>query len=344
MGKVKKIDIANALGISRNTVAKALSDKGAVAYRTRVDVIKKAVEMGYEKLEPEIISKYNVPLDDNQKEKTILIINRKDISAFWNRIIVGINDALAKEGYSVKLVFVNEEDEDHWEISQAEHICGLLVLSVYSDTFIEAYLNLNKPIVFFDMSIKNSVESAMGDVVLSEGLYSVMKIVEHLVAQGVKKIGFIGDTTYYRTIRERYDGFVFGLKSAGIEPDKSIIVKEHNAERYYDKPCVEAALASFGYIPEAIVCANDSIALYLIQCLKDRELRVPQDVIVTGFDNLESLIEQLTPFLTTINIHHYELGKRLVNQIFWRIKNPDAQKEIVMIMGEMMIRDSSIRS
>jgi LacI family transcriptional regulator len=159
----------------------------------------------------------------------------------------------------------------------------------------------------------------------------------------MKNIGFIGDITYCRTVRDRYDGYLLGLKSADIHPDENIIAAKSAPERYYLKYEVEEALKGFLYMPEAVVCANDDIAMHLIKCLNDKEIRVPEDVAVTGYDNLESIVGHLPPFLSTVNVKHGELGKRLARQLLWRMENPKAPKEIVMLRHGVIIRGSSAK-
>jgi len=278
--------------------------------------------------------------------KTVMILTRTDVSLFWNTIISGLSEELSREHYNAAITFANEEKEEYWNapLNTGAGLSGILVLSVYSDRFLRRYLDLNVPMVFLDTGISDSDRAFLrGDVVLSEGYYATESLTRHLIAQGMKNIGFIGDISYCRTMRDRYDGFLLGLKSADILPDDGIIAIKSVPERYYLKYEVEEALTAFRYIPEAMVCANDDIAIHLIKCLNDREIRVPEDVAVTGYDNIESLVGHLPPFLSTVNVKHFELGKRLARQLLWRIKNPDESKEIIMVRTDVIIRGSSAK-
>jgi LacI family transcriptional regulator len=259
---------------------------------------------------------------------------------------MGINNELNVHGCNINIQFANEENPQQLDYISGitPTLVGILVLSVYSDKFLWPFLDLGVPMVFLDTGITDVDRAFLrGDVVLNEGLYSVESLTRHLIAQGIKNIGFIGDITYCRSIRDRYEGFLLGLKSTDIEPDESVIAVKHMPERYYLRHEVEEALSCFKYIPEAIVCANDDIAMHVIGALRAREFRVPDDVAVTGYDDLESLIEHITPFISTVKIHHAELGRRLARQLMWRIENPDASKEIIVIRGEVIIRGSSAR-
>jgi LacI family transcriptional regulator len=103
---------------------------------------------------------------------------------------------------------------------------------------------------------------------------------------------------------------------------------------------VEAALMEFPYMPEAIVCANDDIALYVMRYLNAQGLSVPGDVAVTGYDNVEEM-SKVDPFLTTIRVGNQRLGRRTVQQLMWRLKNPNFPKEVIYIGVEVIFRESS---
>jgi LacI family transcriptional regulator len=201
----------------------------------------------------------------------------------------------------------------------------------------------NIPVVFLDAPSDIDSISNYGDVVVCEGNHSIRMIVNNLVAQGIKKIGFIGDTTYCKTINDRYQGYINGLMNAGYEIDPTIIANYHPANKFYKTDEVEKAIDGFSMIPEAIVCANDDIALDVIRCLKAKGIAVPQDVAVTGYDNVEGMA-QVEPILTTVRVGNQRLGRRLVQQLMWRIQNPTFPKEIIYINVEVIFRQSSDRS
>ena len=93
MKKVTIQDVARELNLSRNTVARALNNSETVAYETRYMVIEKACEMGYLKVSPSVLNEFRLH-GDRGEPKTILVIARREISVFWNSIIMGISDLL----------------------------------------------------------------------------------------------------------------------------------------------------------------------------------------------------------------------------------------------------------
>lgn len=343
MTKVTIQDVAKELGLSRNTVAKALNNSDKVSYETRFLVIEKAYEMGYSKLSPVVLNQFKIQ-NKAASIKTIVVLARRELSVFWNSIILGISDELNKHGCKLQLDFISEQDEKNLvtPLVLQSDISGIIILSVFSDEYIEKIIQKNIPVVFLDGPVDLDTHNQCGDIVLCEGRNSVGKITRALIEKGYRKIGFIGDITYCKAIHERYLGYVDALSGAGLPLDESIIASYHAKSRFYTTEDVRMALNRFAYIPEAIVCANDDIALDVVKCLRERGVSVPEEVAVTGYDNVEE-ISQPEPFLTTVKIDIQRLGRRLVQQLIWRSQNEDFPYETVYVSGELIFRKSSDR-
>ncbi len=344
MKKVTIQDVARELHLSRNTVAKALNNSDTVSYETRYVVIEKAYEMGYSKLSPVVLNEFKLR-NKIDETKTIVVLTRREISVFWNSIIMGISDELNKYGCKLQFNFISEQDEKNLVLPldlQAE-ISGIIILSVFSGEYIEQIMKQSIPVVFLDAPADVDSISDYGDIIICEGKSSTKRITSDLIAKGMKKIGFVGDITYCKSIHDRYRGYISALEEAGIVPEDGIVAAYHAARKFYKNDEVEEALAKFPYLPEAIVCANDDIAMYVIRCLNGRGLSVPGDVAVTGYDNVEGM-SQAEPFLTTVRVGNQRLGRRLVQQLMWRIQNPNFPKELVYIGVEVIFRQSSNRT
>lgn len=341
MKKVTIQDVAKELNLSRNTVAKALNNSDTVSYETRYVVIEKAYEMGYSKLSPVVLNEFKLR-NKIDETKTIVVLNRREICTFWNNIIMGISDELNKYGCKLQFNFISEQDEKNMvlPLDLQEEVSGIIILSVFSKDYVDQIMKHNVPTVFLDAPNNMEALSQYGDIIISESYNCIRKITFNLISQGMKKIGFIGDATYCKTINDRFQGYLSALHYSGIETDHSIIANYHAEHRFYKTDEVEKAIADFPYMPDAIVCANDDIAMDVIRCLKNRGLSVPQDVAVTGYDNVEGTA-QLEPFLTTVRVGNQRLGRRLVQQLMWRIQNPSFPKEVIFIGVEVIFRQSS---
>lgn len=341
MKKVTIQDVAKELNLSRNTVAKALNNSDTVSYETRYVVIEKAYEMGYSKLSPVVLNEFKLR-NKIDETKTIVVLTRREISVFWNSIIMGISDELNKYGCKLQFNFISEQDEKNFILPldlQAE-VSGIIILSVFSIEYIDQIMKQNIPVVFLDAPADVDSISGYGDIVICEGMNSIRRITADLITKGMRRIGFIGDITYCKTINDRYQGYIRALEDAGIVLDEGIVASYHAARKFYITEEVETALANFSYLPEAIVCANDDIALYVIRYLSSKGISVPNDVAVTGYDNVEGM-SQAEPILTTVRVGNQRLGRRLVQQLMWRIQNPSFPKEVIYIGVEVIFRQSS---
>lgn len=343
MKKVTIQDIAKELNLSRNTVAKAMNNSDTVAYETRYVVIKKAYEMGYTKLPPAILNEFKIK-DRLEQSKTVVVLARREISAFWNRIIMGISDELNRHNCKLLFNFISNEDEREriLPIDIESDISGIILLSVFDKEYVDVLVNKQIPMIFLDAPVNTYDYSELGDVVIFEGENSVRRLTSHLIKQGMKKIGFIGDISYCKTVFDRFKGYCLALEEAGLLIDKDITATGHVACKYYKTEEVRSAIEAMPYIPEAIVCANDDIAIDVVSILKEKGLSVPEDVAVTGFDNKEETV-LIQPALSTVHIGNQRMGRRLVQELMWRMENRDLPYEIIYINTEVMLRESSIK-
>lgn len=341
MKKVTIQELAKELNLSRNTVAKALNNSDTVAYETRYLVIEKACELGYQKVSPAALSEFKVKKTEF-KRKMILVLGRRELTTFWNSVIVGISDAANREGMRIGIDFVNAEDEENLVLpaNMDGDVSGMILINVFSDAYMDLLLSKKIPIVCLDSPEWRDGKNPNVDVILMEGQESVRQLTSHLIKQGRKRIGFIGDITYCRTIKDRFTGFLTAMREAGMEPDKRLIATDHVEGRYYQEWNVREYLNHLEIMPDAVVCANDMIALHLIKGLRERGLKVPRDVSVTGFDNEEEL-SRAEPFLTTVKVGNELLGKRLMNQLCYRMEHPDMPQETVLVHSTVIYRGSS---
>ena len=137
MKRVTIQDIAKEMGLSRNTVAKALSN-GNVSPETRQAVVQKACQMGYAKLDDALVEEVM-----HQKRKngggTILVLFNRWQSLFWNTTLAGISDGAKQEGYRMQLYIVNEDDLDGEEVLEQleDDVQGIIFLCIFPIRFVK---------------------------------------------------------------------------------------------------------------------------------------------------------------------------------------------------------------
>lgn len=342
MKRVTIQEIAETLGLSRNTVSKALSGNEAVAHETRLQVIKTACEMGYplyritmpDETAPELVT---------TMQQNVLILSKRETSNFWNRIIMGISDILNARHILLRLQVVSEEDEKNCvlPLGDQDQTAGIIVMSVFETDYIDHLMELHIPTVFLDSPVHCEQYLQYGDVIMAEGYHSMRRLTSMLIEQGLSRFCFIGDTTYCRSIADRFEGFCAALTEHGMCPDDQLLYTAHSPGRYYDSQEVSRVIDSLPCIPDVILCANDDIAKDVYGKLRSIGLRIPQDICVAGFDNSEAA-EILSPSLTTIAVHNQSMGRRLASQLLERIGDQNAPKELIYVATDLLVRESTM--
>ncbi|MCR5742643.1 MAG: LacI family DNA-binding transcriptional regulator [Lachnospiraceae bacterium] len=341
MKKTSIQDIAAALALSRNTVSKALSGDDIVAPETRKLVVKTALEMGYPRIKITFPENYE-DTGFRQKTNSILLLCNRYPSGFWSRIIMGISDIINANRDNLMLHIVSHDEEEYCTIPSElkDSVDGVIFLSVFNKNYTDAICSCNKPVVFLDAPVDYSIYLKKGDIIVTEGYSTTKEITLKLISQGLQRLCFIGDITYCKSIRDRYDGFMAALELARIKPDRRIHFTSHTINNYYNIDEVMSAINKLDYIPDAIVCANDDIAKDVYQIFRRSNIKIPQDIAVTGFDNSEAA-ELLEPALTTVAVHNHTIGTRLAEALYSRFRTPDKPYEMVNISSDVMFRASS---
>lgn len=154
-------------------------------------------------------------------------------------------------------------------------------------------------------------------------------MVRHLVmTHGVRRIAYIGGPDSNPDAKERKDSFLQSLPELGIDPSPDLIVHAD-----FTAPTARSAMErilALGDPPEAVVCANDSMALGARQALVDHGLKIPDDVILTGYDDIDEG-RTMTPSLTSVNTSSYHVAFRAVEMILDLINGALPRQETIPV-------------
>lgn len=339
MKKVTLQDIASSLGISRTTVWKVFSGQKGVSDNLRRKILTTAQEMGYEF--PEC-----APLLPSQKTAAppvniAVAVCRPESSIFWMNIIHQIAKELSFHNVNLVYTYLPSSIDEDYTLPASlvnGNTHGIIVLNVYNNQLIRLLSEAPVPKVFLDTATSIPPSSLNGDLILMESSISISEITEHLLKQGRKKIGFIGDINYAQSNYERYEGFSKTLERYGLSPSPELSLTGSIGTDTY-KEEIDAFLNTLPSMPDAFVCVSDYVACLLMQLLLKRGLKIPEDVAVSGFDgNMES---PLAEDLTTVQVFNQDIGLRLALQILYRIEHPDTRSEIIYISTQTIFRSST---
>lgn len=174
---------------------------------------------------------------------------------------------------------------------------------------------------------------------------SVNRILRHLREQGYRRYAYITAGLEISTARQRLEAFVAHLRSSDPGVERRVLVGEFSIEWGYEatRRLLEAGSGQDEQLPDALVCADDLIAVGAVQCLRQRGIRVPDEVAVTGFDDTV-LATASRPQLTTVRQPLDLLGRAAVGLLRRAIQEPRMPARSTVLPAELVVRESSVRS
>lgn len=330
MKRVTIQDIASKLELSRNTVAKALNG-GEVSNATRMTVILKAYEMGYEKLDPTMIKEAK-ELSKKNVGGTILVLFNRAESTFWNKIITGISDEINDNGYRMQMYIVEEDDLNATETLKAasEDTKGIILLCKFPLSFIEGLAISNLPITMFNAPKNGEDYLRFGNIIAIEGRHAISTIVQELINQGKRTFSFIGCSDVSMSISMRYEGMRQTVVDNGIAVDESLMLTKGNPNSYYNFSVIEENMENLPYFPDVFVCVDDDVAKYVATALMKKDMRLAKDTVIVGFDNTIEP-EFFKSDIITVEVRKEALGRRLVSTTLEKITHPELDNAIITV-------------
>lgn len=346
--KVKVQDIADRAGLSRNTVSKIFNGKYRGSEDIKNKVLKLAVEMQYKEYGQveQIKKKENIQQEETLKQrKSILVFSKGDVIAsnFFAHIVNEIQKRIEGAGYTLLLVNVTQNDIEHGIIPaavDANLVDGMICMEVFDKNYIKKLLERKIPAVFVEFYYNIWEIPGKYDVVMMDNQYNLNKMTEALIKHGCKRIGFAGDYKHCLGFYERFKAYCNALRFHQMEFNSKYSFTMNDGEQYFDIEWLSEQMQIEKIIPDAYVCANDAIAINIIAALKKAGYKVPEDVQVISFDDIQEAA--LTkPALTTVRIFREDLGKSAIDCLIERMNYPDKRKQVIYVETEPVIRETT---
>jgi LacI family transcriptional regulator len=166
--------------------------------------------------------------------------------------------------------------------------------------------------------------------------HGIERVVELLHRRGHKRLAFVGHHSLLGPTSERENAFVEAVSRVDPKPEWRTIANQDGPEG--GRRAV-AELLNQGFKPTAVICVNDFTAIGVLRELRDRGMRMPQDVSVTGFDNIQ-LAEYCYPALTTVHIPRDRIGRLCFQALVADSATGGANGREIVIEPELILRDS----
>lgn len=328
MGKpVRMADIAEKLDISVVSVSKALSGKPGVSEEMRAKVVALANEMGYERNRDyeRIMNTGNIG---------VLVAERFfSENAFYSKLYLALVLKSKEEDSICMIEIVTPEAEADAVLPSlvvGKKVNGVILMGNLSPKYLQAVMKSGIPCLLLDFHIPGIAL----DCVISDNQDGGFLLTEYLLSLGRKKIGFVGSIWATSSIMDRYLGYQWALRSAGIQPEEEWLLEDRDLSGNY----IPIELPE--ELPDAFLCSCDEVAVHLLEALRQVGKQVPEDVAVCGYDDYRFAgISQLP--LTTYQVDVNQMAEVAVKQLSRKVRQKELGALSCIIPGHMIIRDST---
>lgn len=334
--KVTMKDIAKELNISINAVSIALNDKPGVSESMRLKILRTADKMGYINEKHHYLSVFS--------KSNICILMQSyyaNTGHFYSIVLRSIVECAKELGYISILNYFEDNQFEFPDCIIDRKIAGILVVGQISDQNLNQLKNTGIPVVLVDYT-------SLGDTcdcVLTHNKQGGYLITQYVLDKGYKRVGFFGDLEYSLSFSDRFIGYKQALVNRNTISDIESYINQysilHETEKYVLENDVNSivSLLKKSELPEVFVCANDSNAFILLNALTLMNIKVPDQIAITGFDDTP-LCDKTIPKLTTVQVQKELMGEIAVNKLIDRIHRENDVQMTQLLSTKIIERDS----
>jgi len=323
-------DVAEALGVSKTTVSRAISGKGRIGAATRNRVLTYIEEHNY---------KPNTIARGLAKSKTynICVTIPSDCGAseqvFFQTVLVGMCNYLSIRDYDVVVASISDTDISNLKrIISNRKVDGVIVTRTYNDGGVVEYLKeTNIPFVTLGLCPDASVVQI--DSNHTEGC---RELTSFLLMRGFRKIGLIGGNTTHIVTESRYRGFEEAFQQAGLSVDRGLVYENTTTAVMAEKAVEELMKKKV----DCILCMDDSICNFVLHKCTQEGIRIPDDVKIASFFN-SSILENYRPSITCLNFDINEEGIIAAKTILGLLEGEEVNR--ITKLGYQVILNNSTK-
>ncbi len=336
--KVTLRDIAREANVSLSTVSQVLNNRPNVAPQTRQHVIKVADGLGYRQ-------KVEVSSTISSEISTIGLLTRSTkgeapliVNPFYSQIIAGAENECRRHGINLMYANIEVDDRKHAINFPAmlldEIVDGVIVVGAFlEETLIDISRRANSNVILVDAY--TSDETAF-DSVLIDNVTGAYNAVNYLIQNGHCHIGLIGsEPDTYPSILERRLGYISALRNYGIKDTYIVDSKLLRADGF------SATIRLLKTNPQitAIFACNDTVAIGVMNAVREMGLSVPEDISVIGFDDI-ALAQEVMPPLTTMHVDTFFMGAMALRHLRDRVEYPNRPVLKTHVSAQLIERGS----
>lgn len=317
--------VAQLAGVSIATVSRVLQGTSRTSPHTRANVLAAVEELDY------------VPLRAArslavQRHEAHGLVMPDLIGPYYSELLMGYKSAAAQLGESVVIVVTRLHEEPARAVRElSSRVDGLVVANSTISDAAAGVLGRRTPVVLL---ARPGVPGC--DAVSAENDLSARALTDHLLLHGRRRLSFVGDPDGSPDVYDRYCGFMAAL----VMSDASAVGPAIRVD-FDERSGTEAAAQVLAHPtpPDALVCANDELALSTMKALQRAGVRVPDDIAIVGWDDVMTA-RYVSPGLTTVRQPLYELGRAAATRLHERIAGAPTAPEPVVLPTELIVRTS----
>jgi LacI family transcriptional regulator len=329
-------DVARRAGVSVSTVSLVINNSGPVSPETRQKVLRAIEELGYHP------RRFARSLASKRTGNIGFILTSDHFSRaepFYTKIFLGSEFEARNYDYYILLTTVEKRGKNAGQLPRfllERNVDGVIFAGYVPVPLVERVYELGVPFVLVDFLVKDRPFSC----IVMDNDQAVRRAVGHLVAEhGHRRIAFVAGEIGHPSIRARLEGYRKGLEDFGIPRDPRL-------ERTEEPHCsMDGGYRATRRMLEekleftAVVTANDATAFGVMRALKEAGLRIPEDVAVVGFDDIDAA-SQVDPTLTTLRVPKEEMGALALRRLVEVIERPGLAFERTVVPTELVLRES----
>jgi DNA-binding LacI/PurR family transcriptional regulator len=323
-------DVAARAGVSVGTASKALSSTGRLSPQTRDRVTAAADELGFRSP--------HAAVTPPGRTWTVGLVTADGIGRFSIPVLLGVEDALGAGKISVLLCDTRGDAirERHYLRTLSERrVDGIIVTGRRTDPRAALADVGSIPIVYALAPSENP-----GDLsVVSDDAGGAALAVEYLLALGRTRVAHVTGPAHHAAARDRAGRTLELLGNAGLEPASGRV---HNGDwsEAWGRRAADVVLRT-APDTDAVFAGNDQIARGVVDRLRERGVRVPDDVAVVGYDNWDAMALGSRPPLTTIDMNLDEIGRVAALRLLATIDGGERQTGRIVVPGRLVVRESA---
>ena len=331
-------DVAKKAGVSIATVSFVINESKPTSDETRKKVLKAIKHLNYHpsRSARELVSKktgnIGFILTDDHFLRT---------EPFYTRIFLGTEFEARDGHYYILLTTVKSDFNELDPLPRFvlnKSVDGIIVAGKIPVNLIQKLSLLNLPLIFIDfVPLENNFP-----LVLIDNVQGAVLATNHLIQLGHKRIAFIGADIEHPSLNERLIGYKQTLEKAAIPVDNNlIIIDTFYPDRQNGYKSAQKLFEKNKDIT-AVFCCNDAMAIGVMRYLKDNGYKLPEEVSLIGFDDVETDL-MLEPSLTTIRVPKIELGAEALRLMVDFLKNKKSIPKKIIVPVELIVRESTAK-